>query len=84
MAMLNSTMQNCQRSLVLVDELGRGTSPDEGIGIAHALAENIIKNKVRCGFIPSTRKRTLTNSNPGSLFFRDTFQSKILNSRSLL
>lgn len=33
--------------LVLVDELGRGTSPEEGVGIAHALAEEIIKSKVR-------------------------------------
>lgn len=33
--------------LVIVDELGRGTSPDEGLGIAHAIAEEIIKTKVR-------------------------------------
>lgn len=35
------------RVLVLVDELGRGTSPEEGVGIAHALAEKIIESKVR-------------------------------------
>lgn len=33
--------------LVIVDELGRGTSPEEGVGIAHAVAEEIIKSKVR-------------------------------------
>ncbi|KZV60597.1 hypothetical protein PENSPDRAFT_759914 [Peniophora sp. CONT] len=30
------------RSLVLVDELGRGTSPTEGVGISHAIAEDMI------------------------------------------
>lgn len=33
-------------SLVLVDEVGRGTSPEEGVGIAHALAEALIKIQV--------------------------------------
>ncbi|KAJ3889342.1 muts domain V-domain-containing protein [Lentinula edodes] len=34
-----------ERSLVLVDELGRGTSPREGIGISHAIAEGLIEQK---------------------------------------
>ncbi|EGN92714.1 hypothetical protein SERLA73DRAFT_172695 [Serpula lacrymans var. lacrymans S7.3] len=33
------------RTLVLIDELGRGTSPNEGIGVSHAIAEELIKMK---------------------------------------
>ncbi|KAF8168490.1 muts domain V-domain-containing protein [Crassisporium funariophilum] len=32
-------------TLVLVDELGRGTSPREGVGISHAIAEGLIALK---------------------------------------
>jgi hypothetical protein len=31
---------------VLIDELGRGTSPREGVGISHAIAESLIGVKV--------------------------------------
>lgn len=33
-------------SLVLIDEVGRGTSPLEGVGISHAIAESLIKTRV--------------------------------------
>ncbi|KAF8908829.1 muts domain V-domain-containing protein [Mucidula mucida] len=32
-------------TLVLIDELGRGTSPREGVGISHAIAEALIEQK---------------------------------------
>jgi DNA mismatch repair protein MSH4 len=34
------------QSLVLIDELGRATAPKEGVGISHAIAEELIKLKV--------------------------------------
>lgn len=34
------------KTLVLIDELGRGTSPREGVGISHAIAEALIEAKV--------------------------------------
>ncbi|BGO91790.1 MutS protein msh4 [Rhodotorula toruloides] len=39
-----------RRCLVIVDELGRGTSPEEGVGIAFAIAEEIIRSKAFCFF----------------------------------
>lgn len=38
------------KSLVLIDELGRATSPKEGVGISHAIAEELIKLKVRFAY----------------------------------
>ncbi|GAA6003628.1 MutS family protein MSH4 [Rhodotorula paludigena] len=49
--------RNC---LVLVDELGRGTSPVEGVGIAHAVAEEIIKSKAFCFFATHFKGLALT------------------------
>ncbi|KAG8885914.1 MutS protein msh4 [Tulasnella sp. 331] len=37
------------RSLILIDELGRGTSPQEGLGISHAIAEELVHRKKNAG-----------------------------------
>lgn len=49
-------------SLVLIDEVGRGTSPLEGIGISHAIAEELIKLKVSHFPRNSGNFEPLTNS----------------------
>jgi hypothetical protein len=38
------------KTLVLIDELGRATSPKEGVGISHAIAQELIKLKVRFAY----------------------------------
>ncbi|KAG2030937.1 muts domain V-domain-containing protein [Suillus americanus] len=82
------------RTLVLIDELGRGTSPIEGLGIAHAIAEDLVKLKCFVLFathfhelsITLSRQPAVVNlhlsvqrSRPSASNFGLTFQYKILD-----
>ncbi|KAH0590088.1 hypothetical protein H2248_000263 [Termitomyces sp. 'cryptogamus'] len=49
-------------SLVLVDELGRGTSPRDGLGISHAIGEELIALKPFVFFATHFKELTLTLS----------------------
>lgn len=51
-----------QKSLVLVDELGRGTSPREGVGISHAIAEGLLELKSFVFFATHFHEITITLS----------------------
>ncbi|KIK43853.1 hypothetical protein CY34DRAFT_680561 [Suillus luteus UH-Slu-Lm8-n1] len=82
------------RTLVLIDELGRGTSPIEGLGIAHAIAEELIRLKCFVLFathfheLSTTLSRqpavvnlhlSVQRSRPSASNFGLTFQYKILD-----
>ncbi|KAH9487238.1 MutS protein-like protein 4 [Psilocybe cubensis] len=85
------------KSLVLVDELGRGTSPREGVGISHSIAEGLIALKpfvffaTHFGELTKTlsRQPTVINlhlsvqrSRSSSTNFGMTFQYKIMDGAS--
>lgn len=82
------------RTLVLIDELGRGTSPIEGLGIAHAIAEELIRLKCFVLFVTHFHELSTTlsrqpavvnlhlsvqRSRPSASNFGLTFQYKILD-----
>ncbi|KAI0075934.1 hypothetical protein K474DRAFT_1645947 [Panus rudis PR-1116 ss-1] len=83
-----------EKSLVLIDELGRGTSPTEGIGISHAIAERLIKLKAYVFFATHFNELSTTLSRQPSVInlhlsvqksrkttsnFGMTFQYKIID-----
>jgi DNA mismatch repair protein MSH4 len=55
------------KTLVLVDELGRGTSPQEGVGISHAIAESLIELKSFVFFATHFKELTTTLSRKPSV-----------------
>ncbi|KAL8279193.1 hypothetical protein RQP46_008449 [Phenoliferia psychrophenolica] len=62
MAMITSSMSSCKQCLLIIDELGRGTSPSDGLAIAHALAEEVIKTKCFCFFATHFKELSMTLS----------------------
>ncbi|XP_055883889.1 mutS protein homolog 4-like [Biomphalaria glabrata] len=55
----NYILQNItDNSLVIIDELGRGTSAEEGIGICWAISENLLKTKAFIFFVTHFKQLT--------------------------
>jgi len=57
------------KSLVLIDELGRATSPKEGVGIVHAIAEELIKLKCFTFFATHFHELSITLSRQPTVVF---------------
>ncbi|TDL22289.1 hypothetical protein BD410DRAFT_748498 [Rickenella mellea] len=55
------------QSLVIMDELGRGTSPREGVGISHAIAEALIQIKCFVFFATHFNELAMTLSRQPSI-----------------
>ncbi|KAH9255215.1 hypothetical protein BASA81_006655 [Batrachochytrium salamandrivorans] len=60
------------RSLVIVDELGRGTSPTEGLCLAQAVLEELVN--VGCRTLFATHFHALAESSPGSVLMQSPQQ----------
>ncbi len=72
-----------ERSLLIVDELGRGTSTSEGFGISWAVAEHIVKNiKAFCLF--ATHFHELTTMEEQIPGVKNFYVSAITNKNQLL
>lgn len=54
-------------SLILIDELGRGTPPRDGVGISHAIAEELIRLKSYVFFATHFNELTTTLSRQPSV-----------------
>jgi len=50
MATVSSSLKLYNKPLLIIDELGRATSPIEGFGLCHAISEEIIQSKAVCFF----------------------------------
>lgn len=59
MATILSAITVCRCPLIIIDELGRGTSPIEGVGLAHAIAQELIETGAYTFFATHFRVRVL-------------------------
>jgi DNA mismatch repair protein MSH4 len=52
MSLILAALPSFDKCLVIIDELGRGTAPHEGVGIAHALAERV--SRLSCVYLETS------------------------------
>jgi hypothetical protein len=65
-------------TLLLLDELGRGTSPSHGAAIAHAVSESLIKSKVPCFLVLGK-----LTTRPGLCYLCHALQRVVLSRRAV-
>lgn len=70
-------LRNCtSKSFVIVDEIGRGTSTQDGMSLAYAIMQDLIKRNVKTLFATHYHELTMINTDGIRLLTLDVYENK--------